>query len=379
MTDEAALLEIVGQLYEAAGDAALFSKLPSLIAAEFDTDSAMIHTSAPQSLEMPAVLAITENFDSWAQSSYVEHYHYVNTWYRRGIMKPIGSVIFGQELVDETELQRIEWYDYCQKLRAFHVLGATMQVADGIVGAIGLHRPRTASRFDEGDRRKMQLILPHLQRTVQLQQRLSTLSLESAVAYDVIDGLAIGIIFVEMDGRLVFANRIAERALRTGEGLTVTQGRLCPRDPRQAHAFARLMAEAAQTSAGRSLKAGGVIPIQTAAGASLPVLVTPFRSASVGCGHNRPTAIVIFSDPAGTAAISQEVLRMAFGFTWAEARLVAGLIGGQSLTEYATAAGISINTAKTQLRDVFHKTGHTRQVDLVRAIAADPVMKLTGR
>jgi DNA-binding CsgD family transcriptional regulator len=46
------------------------------------------------------------------------------------------------------------------------------------------------------------------------------------------------------------------------------------------------------------------------------------------------------------------------------------------LSEYAQAAGISINTAKTQMRQVFQRTGHDRQVDLIRAIAANPVLKL---
>jgi hypothetical protein len=91
MADEAALIEIVGQLYEAAADASAFSALPAVIAAHFETDSTMIHTCAPQSLQLPAVLAATKNFDSWAQSSYVDHYHYVNTWFQRGIRKPMTA------------------------------------------------------------------------------------------------------------------------------------------------------------------------------------------------------------------------------------------------------------------------------------------------
>ena len=46
------------------------------------------------------------------------------------------------------------------------------------------------------------------------------------------------------------------------------------------------------------------------------------------------------------------------------------------MADYADTAGISMNTAKTQMRQIFLKTGVNRQADLIRAVAANPLIKL---
>lgn len=370
---------IIGQLYDAALDKELFAEIPAMIAAHFGAESAMIHTCAPKSLDMPAVLGITKNHDATVCRAYVEHFHYVNEWFKRGIKKPIPAIVLGQELVSETELVRLEFYDFCRMNNVFHLLGASTLINDQCVAGIGIHRPRGQSRFDEQDRRKMALLLPHLTRALQIQNRFKALEWERTLAFDVIDRLALGVIFVGADAHVLFANRIAERVLRAGQGLLLLQGRLRSQEPGKQPSLDRLIGEAARTSAGDGIKAGGMLSIARPTGAPMAILVSPFRAMSVGYGLETPTAVVIFSDPDSENAVSENVLRAALELTPAEGRLVSALIAGQKLTEYAEAAGISINTAKTQMRQVFHKTGHTRQVDLIRAIVGNPVTKLAHR
>ncbi len=76
----------------------------------------------------------------------------------------------------------------------------------------------------------------------------------------------------------------------------------------------------------------------------------------------------MFSDPDSAAAASEDVLAQSYGLTPSEARLLSALLSGSSLTDYAAAIGISINTAKRHLDHIFNKTGHHRQVDLIRSI-----------
>ena len=61
-----------------------------------------------------------------------------------------------------------------------------------------------------------------------------------------------------------------------------------------------------------------------------------------------------------------QLLAGAFGLTPAEARLAAALAGGgRAMPEIASALGISRETARSQLRAVFAKTGAGRQAELV--------------
>lgn len=60
--------------------------------------------------------------------------------------------------------------------------------------------------------------------------------------------------------------------------------------------------------------------------------------------------------------------------TGAEALLACLIVSGAGLTEAAARLGVSVNTAKTQLKAIFAKTGCHSQSELVRTISAGPAM-----
>lgn len=76
---------------------------------------------------------------------------------------------------------------------------------------------------------------------------------------------------------------------------------------------------------------------------------------------------LVFVAPEREAA--RDAVRMyreTFGLTPAEARLAARLKDGLSLKEAAVDLGISVNTARNQIRSIFDKLGVNRQSDLIR-------------
>jgi DNA-binding CsgD family transcriptional regulator len=58
-----------------------------------------------------------------------------------------------------------------------------------------------------------------------------------------------------------------------------------------------------------------------------------------------------------------------YGLTPAETRVLQHLIAGASITEAATALGVSETTAKTHRNHIFLKTGVSRRTDLFALIA----------
>ncbi|MGR8918289.1 MAG: response regulator [Gammaproteobacteria bacterium] len=97
------------------------------------------------------------------------------------------------------------------------------------------------------------------------------------------------------------------------------------------------------------------------------------------------TRIPSTSEVAGTAAValmlfdrahrqelSDSVLREVYGLTRSEVRLVQNLVGGCSLERAANDLGISVNTARTHLKHVFHKTGARRQSELIHQLETGP-------
>jgi DNA-binding CsgD family transcriptional regulator len=60
----------------------------------------------------------------------------------------------------------------------------------------------------------------------------------------------------------------------------------------------------------------------------------------------------------------ERILRSGFGLTQAEARVALAITRGESLNEIARARGVTVATARTQLKSVFSKTQTHRQAEL---------------
>ncbi|SRR6266404_5713003 len=383
--DERQLVGIIEQIYEAAGDVGRMADLGPVIAPAFDSDSAILYGVLKSTYgigPIPAlagVMSATSNLDSWAAKAYGDYYQTRDEWFARGCKKGIPAVVLGQELIDDRSFERTEFYsDWCRKIGAFHVLGCQFHVSGDLIGAIGFHRPRQAPQFDEDDRRTMGLLLPHLQRALQINHRLGVVENQRGLTADILDRLSVGIIIVEGDGRLLFANRIAERTLQGGDAITAPHGRLRSRDVKYGAALQKAVVDAASPTLGLAGGAGGVVALPRSSGAPLVLLISPLQMERTGFGRSSAAALVIFSEPHGTTTVGHEALAQAFKLTPAEARLLAALLSGEALPDYAAATGISINTAKRHLDHIFNKTGYRRQTDLIRAILGDPAFRLYG-
>ncbi len=53
--------------------------------------------------------------------------------------------------------------------------------------------------------------------------------------------------------------------------------------------------------------------------------------------------------------------------------LACGLLSGETIQAYTTRVGVSANTARSQLKSIFAKTGHSRQSALIRDLTSNPV------
>jgi DNA-binding CsgD family transcriptional regulator len=366
MFSESRLLRVVEDIYEAAVDCADLDRLAHSLARAFDTDSALVvldempdGTSAlPPTLAVPST---TENFDANARLAYAQYYHDINIWLREGLKNPLPAIVLCGELVDETTLQRHEWFDYCRQTGMFHCLGTAFAVGDNVMAEIGIHRWQNAPALVEDDKRKMAQLLPHLQRALTTQHRFGVLEQRRALALDVLENLAIGVIVVDAKARVLFTNAIAERVLRAQSGLTSL-----PKLRRLVHACS-------QTSAGSGTSAGGVITLEQVDGVPLLLSVAPLRARRLGFGPSQPAAIITFSDP-HERPIDEHTLVHAYGLTRAEARVASALAAGVSLAEHAQRERITTGTARTHLKHVFEKTGWRRQAELVRALAS-PLLK----
>jgi len=193
-------------------------------------------------------------------------------------------------------------------------------------------------------------------------------------ALQALNALQIGIVLTDRAGRAIFANRVAEDFLSRGDGLTLVRGQLRAAGPQDTRKLGALIQGAAKTSCGLGREPGGILSLPTSTGSAVTVLVSPCPR----LGLLEPAALVFLGTSLPSLRLEEQSLGQRYGLTRAEAKLLQALVDGGRLTDYADRAGITLNTAKTHLKQIFAKTGSRRQADLIRLIAADPVLRLAA-
>jgi DNA-binding CsgD family transcriptional regulator len=332
----------------------------------------------PRGKSTDFLLSATATFDDWAHVSYTGYYRQRDVWGARMLAKPVPSVLHGREIIEQSTLERSEIYaDYYRKAGVHHAMVGTFPVA-GDLGVVAISRQRRSEEYDDGDRTRLNVLVPHLQRAIQIQQRLSVAEQQRALGFEIMEQLALGIVIVGVNLRILFANGVARHVLQTGDALISAQGSLRARHRAHVPRLEKLLHDVVLTSVGRGTDPGGFVSLPRSAKKPFPILVAPYRPPVGADGHFLGAALIMFSDPRVQTTAPDKVIAEMFGISPAEARLAAALIRGDSLVDYAARIGISLNTAKTQIKQIFQKTGYNRQTDLIRAALDNPIVRLSA-
>lgn len=176
---------------------------------------------------------------------------------------------------------------------------------------------------------------------------------------DVLDALTSAVFCTHASGRLTFANQAGEELVRQRLWVQVVNGTLAPaRNTTEARFFAGAL---------RRLPAGSPFKLLITDNVSGTKAIV--RGALISLSAQSPslresTMLVWLSPVVPNAETAADIATM-FGLTAAETRLIARLIAGDDLRDAAAHLRISTNTARTQLKSVFGKTGQRTQTSLL--------------
>lgn len=369
------LLRAVGEIYDASLEQARLPEIGHALRRVMDVESSITFVCERPSGRMLQLVCASENFTPEARADYARHYHALNVWFQRAVSRPVPYLALGEEIIAPDAFERTEFCaDWCRRVGIFHMIGAIEGIREGVVVGSGVQSTRSQGPFDRDEKRRYGIVMAHVGRALQIADRLGLGEATQALSLDILDRLDVGLVLVDASLRPLLVNASAEALVRGADWLVLSQDRIRAGEPAANTRLEALVGAAAATSAGRALSSGGVIRLK-GMGGTLPVLVAPFRAPVLELGAMAPVAALVFAS-APRREIDAGVLGAALGLTAAEARLLAALASGASLVRYAEEAGISVNTAKTQLAAIFAKTGHAKQSTLVAEVFSNPVLRL---
>jgi DNA-binding CsgD family transcriptional regulator/PAS domain-containing protein len=289
-------------------------------------------------------------------------------FWQRGGNYPVGAVFMPETFMSREEHCRTDIFNQFYKPQRIEVMMRTNLLVEGPVSTV----VTVGRRYSEGDFGTSEIhlfaaLIPHLQRAVQLQLRLTGVDGPSTGSAETLNRLRQGVLLVDAGARVIFANRAAERMLRAAGGLFLGHDGLRAETSAETRLLRRIIADCAAPRDELG-SAGGRLRLSREHRAPLTVLVIPHRARLTWIDVVRPRAILFITDAEETAVVRRESLREDFGLTPAEAGFTREILKAQGVQAAADRLGISLTTARTHLAHVFDKTGTHRQAELVRLI-----------
>ncbi len=247
-------------------------------------------------------------------------------------------------------------------MSSFEVLGVDIVLSDRIDARLRLTRAIDLPAFTPAEAARLQRLVPHVRVALSLFDRLATVQTEQRIYAGAIAQMAIGVIILDVHGKVVSVNTHAEAILTERDGIGLHDGMVVPVDPALARQLRVHIADPG--------KAGSLtLRIDRPSGAGDLLLVVDSASApGRATTASGPATVLFLTDPARGRSVQAAAVRDLLGLTQAEAAVAALLADGLSPADAATRIGISPNTVRSHLRSIFNKTGVKRQSQLVQLV-----------
>lgn len=361
MSSESDLASLIGAIYEAGMDFSLWPYVLGRIATAFNAHSAGI---AGQGRTLSECWGFSSAIDPEVEKKYIDYYHSVNPVWQRASSTPVGTVQTDTMVVPRRELKRTEFFnDFLVPHQVESMLNAVVLVEEGRQTVVAVRRN---PQFETDDVRLYKLLAPHLQRAVQINIKLARAELSHNASVATLNHLDDGILFVDKDANVRFANQSAEGLFKNGD-LRLRKGRL----------HADSAGERAALHAAISQSVNGLIQerptdlvcLRRQGRSPLSLLIAPLPlENSFQLGPSQPMAVIFVKDPDRLSKPTAVQLREKFRMTPAEAGFALEISKGDGIQATADRLSISMGTARTHLSRIFDKTGTRRQAELVRVL-----------
>jgi DNA-binding CsgD family transcriptional regulator len=369
----AALVEMIDHVYAATINPERWSEFLKVVSGHFrDASTILWHTDHNDD---HCNIFSSYRYEQSALQAMRDHYYWINPWVPKKMAMPGGALHRTEALYPEAKLIKTEFYnDWLVPNDLFKGFGISL-FNDRRFGFLSIIRSQRAGPPSSEELRLLGLLTPHLQRAVQLHERLRFSPQYAAPALAALDSLSRGVMFIGRDKRTRYMNRAASRILASADGLFLDRTGSVKTSLASHQAALDQMVDGAiagrpRVESEHSLAAsGGAILLRRPSGArSYCVVVAPTPPPPFGLTSSHAAAIVLISDPDADASARHDLLRQLYQLSEKEAQLAGKISDGERLESAAQDMGISYQTARSYLKGVFAKLGVSRQAELASLV-----------
>jgi DNA-binding CsgD family transcriptional regulator len=308
------------------------------------------------------------NDDPHYTKLYLEKLAPMNPVFPAALFQDIGAVVSFHDHVPPQEEQETAFFKEWVAPQGFTGSLAAVLERDATRFAF-LSFPFREGAIDAAARRRMELLVPHFQRSVAIGRLFVQHEVREALLTKAMDGVGEGVFLLGNDRRMVFANATGRRLINEAKVIEARHDRLHSIAAEADRAIGNGMRAIA---GGAPIDAQGVtVTLEEAPEARWIAHLLPLGDSarrSVGERHHAVAALFVRNSRAPNW-MPLEALAKRHQLTASEIRVVEAALRLSSQEAMADALGISKSTVKTHLNHVYRKCAVKNQSGLIKLIA----------
>ncbi len=296
--------------------------------------------------------------------------YFGNNWHTRDLRAARGvpyllngnDVVTDQDILTPDDIRKAPFYNELFEPLGFHWFAAVKFFAGPAMWGLSIQRTARQGLFDHEEKRILAGLSDRLTEVASLTTAVGRVALSSATS--ALDKVHQPAIAMDRFGRVLDVNAAASHLF--DKHLNIKSSRLVAADQSAARCLDR-MNDQLRTSSDLSALSARPVVIRRGRKNPIVVRVLPIHGAARN-PFMGARALLILLDLHAKGRPDLAVLAQTFGLTSAEAKLASCLGAGDSIERAAEQLGVSLSTARTQLKAVFAKTNTHRQAELAALI-----------
>ena len=285
------------------------------------------------------------------------------------LTQEVDDVFTPGMLVPAEEYRASRYYrEYVEPMGWGDGLSSILSKSDGVVHFLAFARRAVDPPFGDPDIELLKLLTPHVRRAYTIGNLIGRQQARVEELAQTFDGLVAAVFLVDPRGRVTYRNESATALLALGKPLAVINERLCQVGGAMNVPFERVLHAALYDDTGT---AQGSVILEGSGEARHLVHMLPLVARRARKFDAAQSAVAIFVTKVGLEVGSPiKTIAHAFGLTPREMSIVVALVDTGNPAEVAARLGVTANTVKSHLKAIFHKSGVSRQGDLVKLVAS---------
>jgi DNA-binding CsgD family transcriptional regulator len=292
------------------------------------------------------------------------------------LRRPMYELLYDYQYMGESEINHNEYYDWLQKTGdgiRYH-LAVRFPSEEGLTGYQSLAFRAGEGHSTEEHRRRFEILLPHVQRSVRLCQQIGGWQSIAGSSMDLLEQLRYAAALLDSTGAILASNSAFERLLAKSDWIRARQRKPVFVKPALQRLFEDLVQRSVETSLGKGRRPGGTLRVQRS-GTEYTLTVSPLRDVAGALSVRQARVALLIKEPETNPEDATQRLREHFQLSRAQARVAAELVSGSTLKEASEKLNVSVSTTRSHLKALFVKTGTHRQADLVRTLLPATLIK----